>query len=62
MTVSLSLTLQHASHENDKDFAASLHQEILFLEFMIQLNRAAMHDGIEFINGDVFRQMFAKII
>lgn len=35
---------------NDRDFAASLHQKILFLEFMIQLNRAAMHDGIEFIN------------
>ena len=50
-------SLDHA--KNDKDFAASLHQEILFLEFMIQLNRAAMHDGIEFINDVLqLRQTF----
>ena len=35
---------------NDDDYAAALRHRLLFLEFMIQLNRAAMHDGIEFIN------------
>ena len=34
-------SLDHA--KNDKDFAASLHQEILFLEFMIQLNLSLIH-------------------
>lgn len=33
----------------DTDFAGSLHQELLFLEFMIQLNRAALHNNITFI-------------
>lgn len=33
----------------DTDFAGSLHRELLFLEFMIQLNRAALHNNITFI-------------
>lgn len=36
---------------NDTDYASSLHQELLFLEFMIQLNRAALHNGITFIEN-----------
>ena len=35
----------------DHDFASELHQRLLFLEFMIQLNRATLHDHIEFL-GD----------
>lgn len=36
---------------NDADYASSLHRELLFLEFMIQLNRAALHNGITFIGN-----------
>lgn len=36
---------------NDTDYACALHQEVLFLEFMIQLNRAALHNGITFIEN-----------
>ena len=36
---------------NDADYANSLHRELLFLEFMIQLNRAALHNGITFIGN-----------
>lgn len=35
----------------DSDYASELYQRIRFLEFMIQLNRAALHNHIEFI-GD----------
>ncbi len=32
---------------DDNDYACSLHQKLLFLEFMIQLNRAALHHRVE---------------
>lgn len=35
----------------DEDYANELYHHILFLEFMIQLNRAALHNHVEFI-GD----------
>lgn len=35
----------------DNDYACGLYQELLFLEFMIQLNRAAMHNRIEYIEN-----------
>ena len=34
---------------SDSDFAHELHHKLLFLEFLIQLNRAALHNKIEFI-------------
>lgn len=34
----------------DNDYACELYHRILFLEFMIQLNRAALHNHIEFID------------
>lgn len=34
---------------DDGDFAAALRQKLLFLEFMIQLNRATLHNGVQFI-------------
>lgn len=36
---------------NDTDYASSLYQKLLFLEFMIQLNRAAIHNRLEFIGN-----------
>lgn len=35
----------------DADYAGELYQKVLFLEFMIQLNRAAIHNNIEFIDN-----------
>lgn len=34
---------------NSQEYANELYHEVLFLEFMIQLNRAAIRDGIEYI-------------
>ena len=34
---------------SDTDYAHSLHEKLLFLEFMIQLNRAALHNQAAFI-------------
>lgn len=36
---------------DDHDYACKLHQKLLFLSFMIQLNRAAIHNNIEFIGN-----------
>lgn len=33
----------------DTDFAGELYQNLLFLEFMIQLNRATLHDALDFM-------------
>ncbi len=33
----------------DTDYAGELYQNILFLEFMIQLNRAVVHDALDFM-------------
>lgn len=35
----------------DQDYAGALHHRLLFLEFMIQLNRAALHNGLAFIEN-----------
>ena len=42
--------LEHSFHEND--FASSLHQKVLFLEFMIQLNRATLHEHIDYVSDN----------
>ncbi len=41
--------LKHSLH--DKAFASELFQEVLFLEFMIELNRAILCDAITYINN-----------
>ena len=35
---------------SDADYAGELYQNILFLEFMIQLNRATIHNHIDYVN------------
>lgn len=37
---------------NDTGYAAELYRQVLFLEFMIHLNRAAMKNRLEFIDTD----------
>ena len=45
-----SIVKELESSLTDEEYANELYHEILFLEFMIQLNRAAIHDGIEYIS------------
>lgn len=42
--------LELESSMNDFAFAGELYQEILFLEFMVQLNRAALNDDLSFMD------------
>lgn len=44
---------------DDTEYASSLYQKILFLEFMIQLNRAAIKNYVEFLDTDLYN---AKIV
>lgn len=46
----------------DKDYACELHQRILFLEFMIQLNRAALHNHIEFVGDSASNEKIVAIL
>lgn len=47
---------------NDHDYCYQLHQTLLFLEFMIQLNRAALHHGIEYIENSPSDEKIVAII
>ncbi len=47
---------------SDTDYACGLYQEVLFLEFMIQLNRSALHNGITFIQNTPSDEKFAAIL
>lgn len=46
-----SVTRELEESLNDSQYANELYHEILFLEFMIQLNRAAINNTIEFISN-----------
>lgn len=49
-TEKLKAAIHHLDHSRgDLDYASELYQEVLFLEFMIQLNRAALHKRIDFV-------------
>lgn len=45
-----------------EEYANELYHEILFLEFMIQLNRAAIRDGIEYIANSASNPKMIAII
>lgn len=47
---------------NDTDYASVLYHRILFLEFMIQLNRAALHNNIEFIGDSYSNEKILAIL
>ena len=47
---------------NDDDYAAALHHRLLFLEFMIQLNRAALHHHIEFVGDSASNEKILSIL
>ena len=46
----------------DKDFANELYHEVLFLEFMIELNRAALCDEITYLNNTSANQTILSVI
>lgn len=46
----------------DNDYANALYHRILFLEFMIQLNRAALHNHIEFIGDSASNEKILSIL
>ena len=47
---------------NDNDYAASLYRQILFLEFMIHLNRSAIKNQIEFIDSSKYNKKISDIV
>lgn len=46
----------------DKDYASELYHKILFLEFMIQLNRAALHNKIAFVGDSASNEKLLLIL
>ncbi len=54
------LELEHSIHDND--FANELYQKILFLEFMIQLNRTAISNRINYQDSDMANTKLLQIL
>lgn len=44
---------------HDEEYASSLYRQILFLEFMIQLNRAALRNRVTFLDTELYN---AKVV
>lgn len=47
---------------NDNDFARELYQKILFLEFMIQLNRTALSNHVNFMDSENSNAKLVEIL
>lgn len=47
---------------DSREYANELYHKLLFLEFMIQLNRAAIHNGIEYISNSSSNQKMIRMI
>lgn len=47
---------------SDSDYAARLYQQALFLEFMVLLNRAAVHDYLKFIDTEHYNAKILNIM
>ena len=52
--------LEHALESDG--YANALYQNLLFLEFMIHLNRALLHDGIEYLTNSASNQKMLAVI
>lgn len=46
----------------DNEYASSLYRKILFLEFMIQLNRAAITNRVEFLDTELYNTKIVDIM
>lgn len=47
---------------NDNDYASALYRQILFLEFMIHLNRSALRNQVEFIDSSNYNKKISDIM
>ena len=52
--------LEHSLDSNE--YANELYHNLLFLEFMIQLNRVAIHDGIEYLSNSSSNKKMIDVI
>lgn len=55
-------TMELLNSAADSDYAHTLHHRILFLEFMIQLNRAAIHEHIQYIEVESSNEKVMQIL
>lgn len=47
---------------NGNEYADRLYRQVLFLEFMIQLNRAAIKERIEFLDAEIYNEKIVNIM
>lgn len=47
---------------DDTEYASSLYRQILFLEFMIQLNRAAIKNSVEFLDTELYHEKVVDLL
>ena len=57
-----SITKELEASFNTDEYANDLYHNILFLEFMIQLNRLSINDGVEYIKNSSPNQKIVEII
>lgn len=58
----LQTTLRLERSFGDSEFAGDLYRQVLFLEFMIQLNRAALKNNLEFLNAPIYNPKVTHLI
>ncbi|MDD2980196.1 MAG: AraC family transcriptional regulator [Hespellia sp.] len=46
----------------DTDYASDLYRQVLFLEFMIQLNRTAIKKHLDFMEADLYNEKVVEIL
>jgi len=47
---------------NDSDYAGELYRQILFLEFMIQLNRAAIKNHLDYLDTELYNPKITHLL
>ena len=58
----LQTTLRLERSFGDSEFACDLYRQVLFLEFMIQLNRAALKNNLEFLDTPTYNPKVTHLI
>ncbi len=58
----LQTTLRLERSFDDSEFAGDLYRQVLFLEFMIQLNRAALKNNLEFLDAPIYNPKVTHLI
>lgn len=58
----LQTTLRLERSFDDSEFAGDLYRQVLFLEFMIQLNRAALKNNLEFLDAPTYNPKVTHLI